>query len=115
MDIAEFLSPERLQGMIPFALNFVKAVFVLVVGLWIAKKVKQLIIKMGQKSPQLDDTLFKFLGSIARYIIMAFVFIAVLGFSASRRHLSLPCSVPRLWLWVWPCKAPCRIWRQALC
>ena len=79
-NITAFLSPERLQGMIPFGLNIVKALFVLIVGLWIAKKVKQLIIKMGQKSPQLDDTLFKFFGSIARYIIMAFVFIAVLGF-----------------------------------
>lgn len=79
-NITAFLSPERLQGMIPFGLNIVKALVVLIVGLWIAKKVKQLIIKMGQKSPQLDDTLFKFFGSIARYIIMAFVFIAVLGF-----------------------------------
>ena len=78
--ITEFLNPERLQGMIPLGMNILKALIVLIVGLWIAKKIKQLIIKMGAKSPQLDDTLFKFFGSIARYVIMAFVFIAVLGF-----------------------------------
>lgn len=77
--ITEFLNPERLEGMIPFGLNVIKALAVLIIGLWIAKKVKNLIIKLGQKSPQLDDTLFKFFGSIVRYVIMAFVFIAVLG------------------------------------
>ena len=71
-----YLDPATL---LPLGMNVVKAVVVLVVGLWIAKKVKQLIIKMGQKSPQLDETIFKFFGSIARYVIMAFVFIAVLG------------------------------------
>jgi len=75
-NIIAFLNPETL---LPIGMNVLKALVVLIVGLWIAKKVKQLIIKLGQKSPQLDDTLFKFLGSIARYIIMAFVFIAVLG------------------------------------
>jgi len=75
-NILTFLNPETL---LPLGMNVLKALVVLIVGLWIAKKVKQLIIKLGQKSPQLDDTLFKFLGSIARYVIMAFVFIAVLG------------------------------------
>jgi len=75
-NIIAFLNPETL---LPIGMNVLKALVVLIVGLWIAKKVKQLIIKLGQKSPQLDDTLFKFLGSIARYVIMAFVFIAVLG------------------------------------
>jgi len=73
-NIIAFLNPETL---LPIGMNVLKALVVLIVGLWIAKKVKQLIIKLGQKSPQLDDTLFKFLGSIARYVIMAFVFIAV--------------------------------------
>lgn len=75
-NIIAFLNPETL---LPIGMNVLKALVVLIVGLWIAKKVKQLIIKLGQKSPQLDDTLFKFLGSIARYVIMAFVLIAVLG------------------------------------
>jgi len=75
-NILTFLNPETL---LPLGMNVLKALVVLIIGLFIAKKVKQLIIKLGEKSPQLDDTLFKFLGSIARYIIMAFVFIAVLG------------------------------------
>ena len=74
--ILSFLDPATL---IPLGINVLTALAILIVGLWIAKKVKKLIIKAGQKSPQLDETLFKFFGSIARYVIMAFVFIAVLG------------------------------------
>ena len=74
--LQSFLNPETL---VPLAMQVLIALAILVIGLWIAKKVKNLIIKLGQKSPQLDDTLFKFFGSIARYVIMAFVFIAVLG------------------------------------
>jgi small conductance mechanosensitive channel len=74
--VLAYLSPDKL---IPLATQVLIALAILIIGLWIAKRVKNLIIKLGQKSPQLDDTLFKFFGSIARYVIMAFVFIAVLG------------------------------------
>jgi len=77
--LSTFFTPERMEGLIPFLTNILLALAILIIGLWIAKKVKNLIIRMGEKSPQLDDTLFKFFGSIARYVIMAFVFIAVLG------------------------------------
>ena len=77
--LTAFFTPERVNGIIPFLMNVLIALAILIIGLWFAKKVKNLIIKMGEKSPHLDSTLFKFLGSIVRYIIMAFVFIAVLG------------------------------------
>ena len=75
-NIIAFLNPETL---IPLGIEVLIALAILIIGLWIAKKVKNLIIKLGEKSPHLDETLFKFFGSIARYVIMAFVFIAVLG------------------------------------
>ena len=74
--IIAFLNPETL---IPLGMEVLIALAILIIGLWVAKKVKNLIIKAGQKSPQLDDTLFKFFGSLVRYVIMAFVFIAVLN------------------------------------
>ena len=74
--IIAFLNPETL---IPIGMEVLIALAILIIGLWVAKKVKNLIIKAGQKSPQLDDTLFKFFGSLVRYVIMAFVFIAVLN------------------------------------
>ncbi len=58
--------------------NVLIAGIILLVGYWIAGKVAKLIRAMGAKYENLDDTLFNFLGSVARYVILAFVFIAVL-------------------------------------
>ena len=77
--ITEFLNPERMDNLIGVGMNILMAIVILIVGLWISKRVQNGIIKLASKSPQLDDTLFKFLASIARWVIMAFVLIAVLG------------------------------------
>ncbi len=72
-----------IQQYIPAALswatNLLLAIVILLVGLWIASKVNKLIIGISKKHQQLDETLFRFLGSIARYIVLAFVIIAVLN------------------------------------
>ena len=60
-------------------INVLLALAILIVGMWIAGWVQKLIIKASKRSQHLDDTLFKFLGSVARYIILAFVFVAVLN------------------------------------
>lgn len=59
--------------------NIVLAVLILLFGFWVAAKVNKAIVVAGEKSAHLDDTLFKFLGGMARYMILAFVFIAVLN------------------------------------
>ena len=59
--------------------NVLLAIIILIVGLWIARKVDKTIFGLSKKSQHLDDTLFKFLGSLARYVVLAFVFIAVLN------------------------------------
>ena len=84
MEILEnFLNPERLESLtnsgIALGTKVLMALVILVVGLWISKRVQSLIINLSQKSPHLDDTLFKFLASIIRYVIMAFVLIAILN------------------------------------
>ncbi len=82
-EVAKFLNPERLDGYmstgIAMGTKVLIALVIFIIGSWIAKKVKNGITKMAKKSPQLDETLFNFLGSIARWVIMAFVFIAILG------------------------------------
>ncbi len=55
------------------------AILILVVGLFIASKVNKMICNTGARYENLDDTLFRFLGSVAKYIILAFVGIAVLN------------------------------------
>lgn len=82
-DLKTFFNPDRLESMtssgLALATNVVIAIAILLVGLWISKHVQNAIVKMGQKYAHLDETLFRFFASIARFLIMAFVLIAVLG------------------------------------
>ena len=74
-----FLNPDRLDGLIAMGMNVLVAIAIFMIGSWIAKKAKKVIVAMSRKSPHMDETLFNFLGSIARWVIMALVFMAVLG------------------------------------
>lgn len=70
---------QYLPAALSWATNLLLAILILLVGLWIAGKVNKLIVGISKRHQQLDETLFRFLGSIARYIILAFVIIAVLN------------------------------------
>jgi len=59
--------------------NVLLAIAILIIGMWIAKRVDIMICALSKGSQHLDETLFKFLGSLARYVILAFVMIAVLN------------------------------------
>jgi small conductance mechanosensitive channel len=60
-------------------INVVLAILILVIGSIVASLVRSTIVKTGQKYEKLDDTLFRFLGSLVKYLILAFVVIAVLN------------------------------------
>jgi small conductance mechanosensitive channel len=70
---------QYLPGIITWATNVLLAVFILIIGVFIANKVNNLICKTGEKYQKLDDTLFRFFGSVGKYIMLAFVAIAVLN------------------------------------
>ncbi|WP_306252283.1 mechanosensitive ion channel family protein [Parvularcula sp. IMCC14364] len=70
---------QYLPGAIAWGTNLLLAILILILGLWIAGRVAKFVRGIGEKHEKLDDTLFRFLGSIAKYIILAFVFIAVLN------------------------------------
>ena len=59
--------------------NILLALLILIVGMWIAGRVGKFVTGIGARYENLDDTLFKFLGSLAKYLVLAFVFIAVLN------------------------------------
>lgn len=81
--MTEFLESLDLNQYLPAALematNVLLAIVILIVGYWIAGRIGRLIVAAGDRYGQLDSTLFTFLGSIARYIVLAFTFIAVLN------------------------------------
>lgn len=70
---------QYLPATIAWATNILLAIVILFIGTWLARTVYKFIVGIGKKYAHLDDTLFRFLGSVARYIILAFVFIAVLN------------------------------------
>lgn len=74
IDISQYL-PVIING----AVNVLIAFLILMIGLLVAGKVNSIICKTGEKYEKLDDTLFRFLGSLGKYIILAFVVIAVLN------------------------------------
>lgn len=55
------------------------AILILLVGLLFARFVRRRIANIGFKSPNLDDSLFRFLGDIAWYVVMAFAVLIVLN------------------------------------
>ena len=59
-------------------LNLLMAIIIIIVAFWLAGFVKNLISKIGKSYENLDDTLFEFLGSLAKYAILAFATIMVL-------------------------------------
>ncbi|WP_020406953.1 mechanosensitive ion channel family protein [Hahella ganghwensis] len=74
LDINQYL-PTALD----WATNILLALIILVIGVWIAGKAYKAVVGIANKHEQLDDTLFRFFGSLARYTILAFVGIAVLN------------------------------------
>lgn len=70
---------QHLPAVIAWATNILLAIVILLLGFWLASSAYKLIVASSKKNAHLDDTLFRFLGSIARYVILAFVFIAVLN------------------------------------
>ena len=74
LDLNQYV-PSVLAG----ATNILFAIIILFIGFFVAKKANQLIHKMGESHPKLDTTLFRFLGSVAKYVILAFVVIAILN------------------------------------
>jgi small conductance mechanosensitive channel len=77
--IQNFDINEYLPGAIAWTTNILLAAVILIIGFWIAGKAYKAVHAIGKKYEKLDDTLFRFFGSIVRYIILAFVFIAVLN------------------------------------
>jgi small conductance mechanosensitive channel len=70
---------EYLPLIIEGATNVLLAIVILIVGIYLSNKAYKLVCGIGKKHKSLDDTLFKFLGSLAKYIVLAFVIIAVLN------------------------------------
>ncbi|KQI70544.1 mechanosensitive ion channel protein MscS [Loktanella sp. 5RATIMAR09] len=74
--LADYLT---LDALISLFGNTLAAVFIIIVGFIIAGFVSRRIHGIGENHASLDDTLFGFLGNIARYIVLGFTGLFVLN------------------------------------
>ena len=67
------------QWLLDNSINVLVAIAIIIAAFWVAGLVKRMIGRMGESHPALDDTLFGFLGSLARYAIIVLAGLMVLG------------------------------------
>ncbi len=79
IDIAMTFAQGLVERAVEFLPSVVGAVFVLVVGLWIAGRIKKLVEKALGKSGKIDATLTGFLSSLTHYGLIVLVIITTLG------------------------------------
>lgn len=83
MEFQDYLQQLDIDSYLPAAIswatNILLAIVILLIGIWIANRVYKFVCHIGQQHERLDDTLFRFFGSLARYAVLAFVAIAVLN------------------------------------
>jgi small conductance mechanosensitive channel len=59
-------------------INILYVILIAAVAFWVAGLVKKLILKLGATHDSLDDTLFQFFGSLARYAVLIFAGLIIL-------------------------------------
>jgi small conductance mechanosensitive channel len=62
-----------------YGLKLIGAIIILAVGWIVATWLRRILIRMGYRTNRLDMTMVRFLASLAKYFIIAFTVIAVLG------------------------------------
>ncbi len=77
-DAGAFLS-NMVEILTPFAFKAAGALAVLIIGLWLAGRLKSFVKRLFARSNQIDETLESFLASLIYYAALALVVITTLG------------------------------------
>ncbi|MEM8629889.1 MAG: mechanosensitive ion channel domain-containing protein [Pseudomonadota bacterium] len=76
MSVGDILSAEFLTSILG---SVVSAIIILIVGFAVARWASKRVRSIGGRKPELDITLFNFLGNITRYVILVLTFLFVLN------------------------------------
>ena len=73
----------NVRGLLPLivsnALNVLGAILILLIGLWLAGKADQIVVRLLSQAPHFDAMLKSFFGSLARYLVLTVTGLAVLS------------------------------------
>ena len=79
----EYFDQEKIQGIvqsvIPYAINFLIAIAIFIIGKWIARRITNVVVLLLNKTNSIDVTLVKFFESIIYYILMIVVVLTALS------------------------------------
>lgn len=75
----ETLVSENLGTVIGLGMNLIYAFLILIVALWLSARAKTRITRLSERSKRFDPTLMSFLGSLAKYAILAVSVIFILN------------------------------------
>lgn len=79
MDWHRLLTEQRLDEAVTFALNLAIAVIIMLVAMVVSGWLRKRIVDIAADHPRADPTLFGFLGSLAKYAVMALAAVLVLN------------------------------------
>ncbi|NNL89705.1 MAG: mechanosensitive ion channel [Marinicaulis sp.] len=79
IDYAMTLAEGLIEKAVAFLPSVVGALVVLIVGLWIAGRIKKVAVRAMERSGRVDDTLSGFLASLLHYGLITLVIITTLG------------------------------------
>ncbi|MGE4480667.1 mechanosensitive ion channel family protein [Acidocella sp.] len=77
--ISELMASGTFHSVAAFFLNILYAILILLIANFMARASHRQILAVSKRNPKLDDTLFRFLGNIVRYLVLAFAVIFVLN------------------------------------
>lgn len=79
MDLSELAKIDALPWYATYAINAAVALLIVILAFWVSGAIKRAIQRIGYQYEHLDNTLFTFLGSFARYAVLALAGVFVLG------------------------------------
>jgi small conductance mechanosensitive channel len=77
--LSALMASGAFHAVVSFFLNILYAIVILLVARFIASATHRQISSVSKRNPKFDDTLFRFLGNIAKYLILAIAVIFVLN------------------------------------
>src|SRR6185503_14088801 len=62
-----------------YGLRIIGATFILIIGWIVANAIQNWVLRIGRRSPKIDVTIFTFLASVCRYVVLILTVVAMLS------------------------------------
>lgn len=74
----QVFADQSMEIITTYGWSLLGAILILIFGFWLSKKAQNLLMKALRKAKKIDETIVRFVGSLARYLVIIFTVLAVL-------------------------------------